>query len=33
VDASQPGVDVPEQHVQDGRIILNVSYPGTSTPG
>jgi stringent starvation protein B len=29
VDASQPGVSVPEQHVQDGRIILNVSYSAT----
>jgi len=30
VDAAQPGVVVPEQHVQDGRIILNVSYSATS---
>jgi stringent starvation protein B len=30
VDATQPGVAVPEQHVQDGRIILNVSYSATS---
>jgi len=30
VDASQTGVAVPEQHVQDGRIILNVSYSATS---
>lgn len=26
VDATAPGVEVPEQHVKDGRIILNVSY-------
>lgn len=26
VDASAPGVEVPEQHVTDGKIILNVSY-------
>lgn len=30
MDASQPGVAVPEQHVQDGRIILNISYAATS---
>lgn len=30
VDAAQPGVAVPEQHVQDGRIILNMSYSATS---
>jgi stringent starvation protein B len=30
VDAAQPGVTVPEQHVQEGRIILNVSYSATS---
>jgi len=30
VDATQPGVTVPEQHVQDGRIVLNVSYSATS---
>jgi stringent starvation protein B len=30
VDATQPGVAVPEQHMQDGRIILNVSYSATS---
>lgn len=30
VDATQQGVAVPEQHVQDGRIILNVSYSATS---
>jgi len=30
VDATQPGVAVPGQHVQDGRIILNVSYSATS---
>jgi len=26
VDASAPGISVPEQHVTEGRIILNVSY-------
>ena len=26
VDATAPGVQVPEQHVADGKIILNVSY-------
>ncbi len=26
VDATAPGVEVPEPHVADGRIILNVSY-------
>jgi stringent starvation protein B len=30
VDASQPGVDVPQQYVQGGRIILNVSHTATS---
>ena len=30
MDAGQPGVAVPEQHVQDGRIILNISYSATS---
>ena len=30
VDATQAGVAVPEQHVQDGRIILNISYSATS---
>ncbi len=30
MDAAQPGVVVPEQHVQEGRIILNVSYSATS---
>lgn len=30
MDAAQPGVVVPEQHVKEGRIILNVSYPATS---
>jgi stringent starvation protein B len=29
VDASVTGVNVPEQHVQDGRIILNVSWSAT----
>ena len=26
VDANEEGVDVPREHVQDGKIILNVSY-------
>jgi stringent starvation protein B len=30
VDASQPGVDVPQQYVQGGKIILNVSHTATS---
>jgi stringent starvation protein B len=30
VDAAQSGVAVPDQHVQEGRIILNVSYSATS---
>lgn len=30
MDAGQPGVQVPEQHVQDNRIILNVSYSATA---
>ena len=25
VDAEQPGVEVPRQHVQDGKIVLNVA--------
>ena len=29
VDATVPGVIVPEQHVDDGKIILNVSYLAT----
>lgn len=29
VSAVDPGVDVPRQYVQDGRIILNVSYSAT----
>lgn len=29
VDATVPGVAVPTQHVQDGRIILNVSWSAT----
>jgi len=28
-DADFPGVQVPRQHVQDGKIILNVGYPAT----
>ena len=30
VDATQSGVAVPEQLVQDGRITLNISYSATS---
>lgn len=30
VDASQPGVEVPQQYVQGGKIILNVSHSATS---
>ena len=30
VDAAYPGIAVPEQHVQDGRITLNLSYSATS---
>jgi stringent starvation protein B len=30
VDASQPGVEVPRQYVQGGKIILNVSHTATS---
>ena len=29
VDASMQGVEVPRQYVQDGKIILNVSYHAT----
>ena len=29
IDATVPGVDVPEQHVTDGKIILNISYTAT----
>ena len=29
VDASAAGVDVPQQHVADGKIILNLSYSAT----
>lgn len=29
VDANQPDVAVPDQHVEDGKIILNVSYSAT----
>lgn len=29
VDATAPGVDVPQQHVAEGKIILNVSYSAT----
>ena len=30
VDAAYTGVAVPEQHIQDGRITLNLSYSATS---
>jgi stringent starvation protein B len=30
VDAAMPGVDVPRQYVQGGKIILNVSHTATS---
>ena len=30
VDAAQPGVVVPQQYVQGGKIILNVSHSATS---
>ncbi len=30
VDAAQPGVEVPQQYVQEGKIILNVSHSATS---
>ena len=30
VDAGFDGVEVPEQHVQDGKIILNISYAATN---
>lgn len=29
IDANAEGVTVPEQHVQDGRIILNISWSAT----
>lgn len=29
VDARRDGVQVPEQHVQDGKIVLNVSHSAT----
>ena len=29
IDANAEGVAVPEQHVQDGRIILNISWSAT----
>jgi stringent starvation protein B len=30
VDATVPGVEVPAQHVRDGKIVLNVSFAATS---
>jgi stringent starvation protein B len=29
VDASLPGVDVPEGHIKDGRIVLNIDWAAT----
>jgi len=29
IDANVAGVDVPAQHVKDGKIILNISYTAT----
>lgn len=29
VDALQPGVEVPEEHVEEGRIVLNISPRAT----
>jgi stringent starvation protein B len=29
VDARREGVEVPEEHVQDGKIVLNVSHSAT----
>jgi len=29
IDANAEGVTVPEQHIQDGRIILNISWSAT----
>jgi len=26
VDANEPGVEVPREHIQDGKIVLNISY-------
>jgi len=31
VDADVPGVQVPEQYIADGKIILNVSYSATDS--
>jgi len=31
VDANQEGVEVPREYVQDGKIILNVSYAAANT--
>ncbi len=30
VDAGAPGVEVPRQYVQDGKIVLNVSWSATA---
>ena len=30
VDASVPGVEVPRQYVQDGKIVLNLSWSATA---
>ena len=29
VDASGPGVEVPPQHIENGKIVLNISYSAT----
>jgi len=29
VDAAAPGIDVPQQHVAEGKIVLNLSYTAT----
>ena len=29
VDVAAPGVDVPQQHVAEGKIVLNLSYTAT----
>lgn len=30
VDAAQEGVEVPHEHVKEGKIVLNLSYEATS---
>jgi len=29
VDAAKEGVEVPREHIREGRIVLNVSYDAT----